>query len=242
MVRYPIIICDDESTILFSLKFIIEQQHLDFVKEIHIFKDKEPLMFHLYEINETSPIFLLDIQFGETNSIELAKVIKQMYPNAQIIFMSEFDCYYEDVYQVEHVFFLKKPIKKEKLFKALSLAVDKINAISSVCIPISFKNEIYKVLIKDIVYFEKNKRLLIVHVTNKEYMCYSKLDEYLWLEKQNFMICHNSYMINLTRVKTFKQHFFFMDNGKEIPISRANLQKTKEAYLNYLEGQLNQFS
>ncbi|MCI8646592.1 MAG: response regulator [Firmicutes bacterium] len=79
---------------------------------------------------EKPPVILMDIKLGEKNGIKAAKEFQAVQPDAQIIFMSGYDDYYLDVYEVEHVYFLHKPIEREKLRLAIDRALAHLQASS----------------------------------------------------------------------------------------------------------------
>ncbi len=64
---------------------------------------------------------MIDISV-DNGGIQLAQKVLAVQPHSQIIFMASTDKYYLDVYSVDHVYFLKKPIEPVFLMKALNKA------------------------------------------------------------------------------------------------------------------------
>ena len=53
---------------------------------------------------------------------------------------------------------------------------------------------------------------------------------------RRFLRCHNSYVVNITRVQSMNAKKFLFEDGREIPISKSYYAEIKSAYMNYLNG------
>jgi DNA-binding LytR/AlgR family response regulator len=56
-------------------------------------------------------------------------------------------------------------------------------------------------------------------------------------EQEQFILCHNSFIVNMNQIKTIRDSEFIMFNNKSVPISRRLLKKVKEKYVQYLVGE-----
>ena len=72
-------------------------------------------------------IAVIDIMLGKDNGIDIASAITEKYPNIKIIFISVEQDFFQDVYSVNHLYFLVKPISNEQLKQALSVCCSEIN-------------------------------------------------------------------------------------------------------------------
>ena len=68
-------------------------------------------------------VIFMDIKLADGNGIQVARNLLRFLPSAQIIFVSGYDDYYLDVYEVEHIYFIKKPLQDDIVSKALSLSL-----------------------------------------------------------------------------------------------------------------------
>ena len=97
--------------------------------------------------------------------------------------------------------------------------------------------------IKNLLYIESNERRLLFHLSNNEIISTTTLRT-KFLEsipfnysEENFVECHNSFLVNMNHVKTIKDNEFIMSNDKSVPISKRLLKETKERYIKYLIGE-----
>ena len=121
-------------------------------------------MYFLLVINRNCyNIAIIDIMLGKDNGINIASAITEKYPNIKIIFISVEQDFFQDVYSVNHLYFLVKPISNEQLKQALSVCCSEIN-----------KQTLYTKLgsgttainLNDVSYFEGILKKTIVHYVN----------------------------------------------------------------------------
>lgn len=118
---WKILICSEDRDFMRDLGHRIRRLAGERLKEIRLFSNKEDLDFYTTGRPEESNIILIDIS-RDNGGIQLAQKILAVQPHSQIIFMASTDKYYLDVYSVDHVYFLKKPIEAVFLMKALNKA------------------------------------------------------------------------------------------------------------------------
>ncbi len=56
------------------------------------------------------------------------------------------------------------------------------------------------------------------------------------LDFTRFARCHNSYIVNLTKVRELSDKKFVCENGKNVPISKTYYVDVREKFLSYLDG------
>ena len=118
---WKILICSEDRDFMQDLGHRIRRLAGERLKEVRLFSNKEDLDFYTTGRPEESNIILIDIS-RDNEGIQLAQKILAVQPHSQIIFMASTDKYYLDVYSVDHVYFLKKPIEAVFLMKALNKA------------------------------------------------------------------------------------------------------------------------
>ena len=77
---------------------------------------------------------------------------------------------------------------------------------------------------KNIAYFESRQRIVVMHTTKQDIEFYAKLtDVQSTLPSENFVRCHQSYIVNMNRVKTLDKtnRLFVLDTGITIEISKS---------------------
>lgn len=89
---------------------------------------------------------------------------------------------------------------------------------------------------KEILYVERVGRISIVYTRGERFESKWKLSELMEHLDEEFIRCHNSYIVNLNKVCKYIRGEFTLGNGKHIPISRSKqadlrklMDKRKEA-------------
>ena len=105
----------------------IQELETDRLSEILLFSEKEKLEFYAAGSREAADVVIIDMD-QEDDGIAIAECVLEYQKNSQIIFVSGSDEYYLDVYNVDHVYFLKKPVESRLLAQALEKAGKKLQA------------------------------------------------------------------------------------------------------------------
>lgn len=104
-------------------------------------------------------LIYLDIQMENGDGITTAKNIRKMDENVLIIFISSYDRYLMELFQLDVFSFIKKPIDPDAFSKKLLEANQKICSKTTFFV-FKYKNREYKVLCKDILYFESKGKVI----------------------------------------------------------------------------------
>lgn len=179
-------------------------------------------------------ILFMDIKLGSVNGIELVKENNDRLRGSKLIYITGYDEYVEDVFETELVYLVKKPLSEEKISKAYSKAVEKINKENKIIVVKTLK-ETRKIKTGDIFYIESDARLINIHLKNEVITCYAKLSDMEGILKGNFLRTHKSYLVNLEKVKSYTHNQLILDNSKVIPISRNNVSKVKNEIFDYVK-------
>lgn len=228
-----ILIIDDNKDHLQELKQMVSEITKD---EIQCCTSNKTAMELIIEDQYRPDIVFMDIQLNDTNGIELAKEIFVINPHVQIIFVSGYDDYYLDVYAVEHIYFLKKPIDPEKLSTAYLKAYDKIKKIEKEVFIFHIGHQKMILPYHDILYFEKLKRkvLIYAHGQEEQISFYATMDELIKQLPDNFIRCHNSFIINIDAVMGYR-HDRVKIESHYIPVSRKYKEVVHQAFYRNLE-------
>lgn len=243
-----IFICDDDKRLCEQLHAMLLEIADTEVGAIRTFTSGEQLLFFLEERKTPPDLIFLDIRLLENSGIEIAKKVLHLSPSAQIIFISAYDTYYIDVYDVDHIYFLKKPIDKTRLAAALARAKAEIEKEKNDYFSFSSQKGIWRLPFRSILYFEKSKRQILIHTRNisspknsnteEVQKFYGKFADILPVLDERFIHCHNSYLVNLSWIDKIQAKQIYLENGVILPISRSHYDATCEAYSQYLEKQL----
>lgn len=237
---WNLIICDDQPGCAELLARKIKKFGIDDLQHIYDYASPDRMIFGLQENVIDASIYLLDIKLGDKNGIHIAEEILRSWPDSQIIFMSGYDDYYEDVYDVDHVYFIKKPVNDGILKKSLQRALSKLTIKKTEFFYVENKQGKYIINFDDIYFFEKQQRKVLVRGRNGELLC-SFYDKFAEIKEQfphNFLQCHNSIIVNLKKVYAIERDCFIMRGGGSIPISRSHHKMCQIKFAQYINDSL----
>ena len=210
----------------------IQELETDRLSEILLFSEKEKLEFYAAGSREAADVVIIDMD-QEDDGIAIAECVLEYQKNSQIIFVSGSDEYYLDVYNVDHVYFLKKPVESRLLAQALEKAVKKLDRLHGKCLVVKNKQGIYKIELSDIIYFENEKRKIHIHTVDRKISFYGKFEGLLDSLSRDFYRCHNSYIVNMAKVSELSGKKLLCENGKSIPVSKTYYVKVRDALEQY---------
>lgn len=179
---------------------------------------------HTAIIETQIDLIFLDVEMPQMNGLDLAKIIQGKRP--LIIFITSKLEYALDVFDLNVVDFLIKPIEPSRFLKAVERAKNlvKLNssadpADSETFVFIRDSSIIRKVNVNDILYLEAKNNYINVYLSNIFYSIHSslKLIENK-LPKDLFIRVHRSFIINLSKIDSIEGSTLFI-NKTIIPIS-----------------------
>ena len=220
-----IAICDDNHTLCSEIEnMILEYNKLSNIDiSIEVFYSGENLI-EFIESDHRFDLIFLDIELGTTTGVLVGNKIRNEFDDhiSKIVFISSMTGYEQEMFDVQPLNFLRKPIDTEKLIKCINLAT-KILEKENKTFEYRTKNDFKKVNIKEIMYFESSlKKVKIVTVNNEDYF-YSSLEKIKEALPQIFVSPHGSFLVNFDRIERITKQDIYMCNGRVIPISRRNI-------------------
>lgn len=188
-----------------------------------------------YLKSHSCDLIILDIELVAMNGVELGHLIRTELNDyaLNIVYISAMDTYDRQLFDVQPLNFLPKPVDKQKLFDMLDLVIrlsDDKNHI------FAFKDKYgaHRLRIKDILYFESFAHDFKIVTTNKDYEYRANLSDIMEeLSGFNFIQVHRSYVINYDQIMSVKYEELIMYNGDSIPISRNRRKEVREILMNF---------
>ncbi len=229
-----IVICDDEpETRAYLLSLIQAQPYLCEVVE------HSSAAAYLADPQETD-LLLLDIELapGSPDGMNLAERIREKGTGQQpiIIFVTGYEHYVFDAFDVGAFQYLLKPVNEEKFAKVFARAVAQIeSAKGKPALTLQFANTTKTIPLDDIYYIESSNHKVILHLTDGEFASYVKIGD-LELELQgHFFRVHKGYLVNLSYVEGYTKTEVALTNGAKLLISKYKYQEFVKAYLRFLK-------
>ncbi|MGN0704887.1 MAG: LytR/AlgR family response regulator transcription factor, partial [Lentihominibacter sp.] len=148
------------------------------------------------------------------------------------------DGYFLDVYDVDHVYLLRKPVDLVHLEKALNRAGQKLHDLKISTLSVSNKQGMHNVPFSEILFFENERRRVHIHTVGNRISFYGRFDDLLDRLDSRFIRCHNSYIVNMARVREMSNKKFFFDGSKVVPISKTYYTEVREAFMSYVGSEM----
>ena len=231
--NYNIAICDDDINQIEYLKPIITTWAKDNRHPITVsaFPSAEAFLFAHEEQNDVD-ILLLDIEMKEMNGVELAKKLRAENDRLQIIFVTGYDKYIADGYDVAALHYLIKPVRPEKLCEVLTRAARLLSDMES-CLVFSSNHSSIKLPLNKIVYIESELNYICIHTADVSYKTRMTLSEIEKKLDDGFFRTGKSFIVGLRFVKSISHGLITLDDGTEIPLSRNLYDAANKAFINF---------
>ncbi len=179
-------------------------------------------------------IYILDIELGnKVSGISIAKLIRKIDWESEIIFITNHDKMFESVHRsIYNVFdFIEKFHDFDKRFKKDIKEIVKRNfdnkmfsyKANNVDLNVYYKHILY-------IYRDKKDRKLVMVTDSNTFTVSMSLKEILQMLDGRFKQCHRSCIVNTSRVEefNFKDGYFMLDNGNKVDMLSKKFRKDLE--------------
>ena len=174
-------------------------------------------------------VVFLDIEMDGLTGLEVSKILRESMGNeaTQIIYISGKTEYAIDVFDYDPIHFLAKPLSEEKIEKALLKLINRLN-LKAESFVYKIGHDTFKVPIKDIIYFENEKRKIIMYYRNQKAEFYGSIENiYQQLKPYRFVQIHRSFIINPLHVRLYTYETVEMSNHKTLQIAQSKRKEIR---------------
>lgn len=236
-----IAVCDDDLLFASSVESMLLKisKFKKLKMEIEVYADGDEIIKN-YSEEKQFDIIYLDIEMKNTDGIETAKEIRKRDRDVIIIYISGYDTYFIQLFEVEPFRFIKKPINEttfqEYFDKAYERIIDKADSFYNY----KYNKKEYRLPLKEIYYFESSKRIIYIHHTGGTDKFYGKLnqiEEYLSDGTFTFIRIHQSFLVNYRYIKTVKYDQVCLLNNNTLQISEDRKKSVRQKYSDLLGGE-----
>ena len=233
-----IAICDDEANIRTYLTSLIRAQSCPC--EIVEYASAGDCLADHREID----LLFLDIELApdRPDGMALARKIRERTSGTQpvIIFVTGYERYVFDAFDVGAFQYLLKPVDEEKFAQVFARAVERImaereNPQRGRVLTLRTANAGRTIPLDGILYIESSNHKVVLHLKSGEFACYAKIRD-LELELQDrFFRIHKGYLVNLSFVDGYSKTEVTLTNGERLLLSKYKYQDFVKAYLRFLK-------
>ena len=234
-----IAICDDEANARAYLSSLIRAQSCPC--EIVEYASTEDCLADCREID----LLFLDIELApdRPDGMALAGQLRKQTSGTQpvIVFVTGYDRYVFDAFDVGAFHYLLKPVDEEKFAQVFARAVEQVMANRETpqrgrVLTLQFANTGKAIPLDSIYYIESSDHKVVLHLRDGEFTCYAKIRD-LELELQNqFFRIHKGYLVNLSYVDGYNKTEVALTNGERLLLSKYKYQDFVKAYFQFLKA------
>jgi len=213
--------------------------------------------FHLIE-RERPDLAFLDIQMPGLDGFQLVREMRGLEPRPRVIFVSAYDRYAVQAFEVNALDYLMKPVSRERLEQAVDKVRpllgtpdnlgDKLSALLSSLpprsrhlskIPVRRRKHLTLIDAQDVLYgYVKDGLVFIVTSDAQDMVAYRTLDELAAdLDPEVFHRVHRSYLANANHIREIiplasGNYELMMDdpNATHVPLSRQHAKELRRIY------------
>lgn len=195
------------------------------------FCDGIPLL-HCLNDNGMFDIIFLDVEMGESNGMEIAAQIRDADYITSIVFVSQYEDYYKDAYNLHPIHFLSKPVNQSKIDEVMDFYT-KLQQRNAETFSFCINKSMYTIWLTEILYFNSERRQINIVCKDKRFTIYGKLGE---IEKQmadrncKFLRIHQSFLVNMRHIREYRYSEVVMDNEETLLVSKENRKKIREIH------------
>lgn len=206
------------------------------ILEISEFSDGESLLF-CWEDDRRFDLLILDIEMGALSGMELAGRIRREDEEIPILFITGYETYMAQGYEVAAIQYLLKPLSEEKLFAVLGRLKrrqkpeEKLKFLTGEGMLLLTPSEIW--------FAEAQGHQSLLFTARGSYQLRHSMTELLKMlgGKEGFVRCHRCYLVNLRHISAITRTELVMDDFRRLPVSRSAYKAVNEAFIaNYGAG------
>ncbi len=228
-----IAVCDDNHLICAEIEKIISEyaKANNFKVNIEVFYSGEGFLNYV-ETEHNFDLIFLDIEMRGVTGVGVGTVIRNKFKDhiSKIIFISGASGYEMELFNLQPLNFLKKPVNKRQICSCIDLARE-ILGVSTNYFEYKFRHEIKKVPYKEIIYFESVLRKVAIKTAQSSDEIYGSLEKIRQTLPKIFVAPHRAYAVNFAHVITIQPSQLIMSNGDAVPISQRNLKNIRAMQL-----------
>ena len=235
-----IAVCDDDATQLKKTKELLEEYFRCCSvteSQIETFRSGCELLAQT-EVCSGFDLYILDILMPEVSGIETGRRLRALGGGGEIIYLTVSNDFAADSYDVRAFFYLLKPVEREKLFRVLDGAIEKLKRRRNSAVVVNTAEGPRRILLEQIHYVERSGRCMRYYCTNgtvDSQTIRSPFREMAspLLADRRFCLCGASFVLNFQHVTGVNGRDALLDNGQTVTLPRTAAADFKMAWGNY---------
>ena len=233
-----IAICDDEKNIRAYLSALVKKQGMECeITEYATAGD-------YFADGVEHDILFLDIELEgpgqDMDGMRMARQIRGMEDTKQpiIIFITGYEKYVYDAFDVEAFQYLLKPVDEQKFAGVFRRAAEQAAAYTGQdkkALMIQYGGTGKTITLRDIYYMESQNHKIAVHMKDGVLEYYARMSDLEEELQGQFCRVHKGYLINLSYVDEYNKTEVTLTNGDKLLISKYKYEDFVKAYLRFMQ-------
>ena len=187
-------------------------------------------------------LLFLDIALNAAgpDGMALARQIREGGPAARpvIIFVTGYERYVFDAFDVGAFQYLLKPVDEEKFAQVFARAAAQLEAgrdTPARTLTLQSAGVSRTVPLDSIYYIESSNHKVVLRLKDGEFSCYAKIRDLEAELGDQFFRVHKGYLVNLAYVEGYGKTEVTLTNGEKLLISKYKYQDFVKTYLRFLK-------
>ena len=233
-----IAVCDDDMATREHIVTLIKELIRD--TAVVTFASGEEML----KAKEDFDISFLDVKMKELSGMDVAKHIRQEQEQngskkSIIIFVTGYEKYMNETFDVLAFHYLLKPIDEEKFrtvfrraLKELSVAEERTKRY----ILVKSSGVQQKVYVKDVYYIESANKKVIIHTGAGILESYGKMEKLEQMTGNGFYRCHRCYLVNMEKIVSYNADTIKVVNGDKLILAQKKYNDFIRHYMKYAKN------
>lgn len=235
---YQIAICDDQPNELEKTQTLLaayRQMHPECRFAVRSYSSMETLLFELENMNPFD-LLLLDICMPGKNGIEGAREMRQNGYEGPIVFLTASREYAADVYDLNALQYLLKPVDESRFFGVLEKVFGVVREERRRYLALRADREVRRIALRNIRYCESQNQYQIVYLAFGEKLRVRMTQAELYnavCEHPDFVRVGSTYIVNLGYVDSLNAKEIKLSTGEVVWLPRGSYHLLKRKYFDF---------
>lgn len=187
-------------------------------------------------------ILFLDVDMPDMQGTDAAMEIRKFDEDTPICFITSYENYAFQAFQVEAIGYLVKPVTYQDFKHLVNKCTVQIQyardreAAEERYFSIRTERSETVILVQNIMYIEKKRNKCVFHLMDGEVTSYDTLSKvYERLNHAQFYYVHQGYIVNFSCIREVLSDRIYLAGDLEIPVSRRYYQELRELHMNKIK-------
>lgn len=235
-----IAICDDEEASCLLMQRYVEEWAREnrILMETKLFASGESFWF-AWEDDRCYDLLIFDIEMGQMSGMELAADIRKKDEEIPILFVTGYDSYMAQGFEVAALHYLLKPLQKEKLFVVLDkFNRNRLKRVQEEKLLLRTDQGPLSIPASKIWYIEARAHQCILYMEDETHVLCASISEMAGMlcDRREFVRCHRSYLVNVQHVSAIVKPELVLDDKRRIPVSRSAEKEVNQVFIELYKG------